>query len=116
MAGGILVQGRSWVTSLRKIPNAPIFYARQCGDFAPSALLATFGSYPVIRASTVVFDDCDKNFVSYWMREAVFPDARLIILNSHPCDSGIVSSLWTPTVFCPPWSSMLLGMGRVPSR
>lgn len=45
---------------------------------------------PIVQAHTVVFDNCDKNFVYYRLNDRTFPCMTTLILHSHPCDPKIV--------------------------
>lgn len=56
----------------------------QLGDIQP------YKNGPVIKAPTVVFDNCDKNFVNYWLNGRTFPFMNTLVMHSHPCDPGVV--------------------------
>ncbi len=45
---------------------------------------------PVIQAQTVIFDQCDKNFVRYWLNNTTFPRLKKLILHSDHTDSSVV--------------------------
>ena len=44
---------------------------------------------PVIDARTAIFDNCDKNFVFYWMLPRVLPTLKTVYLWSHPCEPDV---------------------------
>jgi hypothetical protein len=48
---------------------------------------------PVIDAETVIFDDCNKNFVFYWAIPRVLPTAKYVYLFSHPCEPDVFGTL-----------------------
>lgn len=41
---------------------------------------------PRILARTIVLDNCNHNFVYYYLNDRVFPIVTTLILNSHPAD------------------------------
>lgn len=38
------------------------------------------------NCENVYFNNCDKNFIFYYMTPSVFPNIKKIYLGSHPCD------------------------------
>lgn len=48
---------------------------------------------PVINAETIVFENCDKNFVFYWAIPRVLPIAQRVYLFSHPCEPDVFRTL-----------------------
>jgi hypothetical protein len=70
-----------------KMINTETSLLVQMGDIHP------FYTKPVINSESVVLDLCDKNFVYYWLNKEIFPNMKLLILNSHPCEPSIVSFL-----------------------
>ncbi|MBA3756248.1 MAG: hypothetical protein H0X02_08520 [Nitrosomonas sp.] len=69
--------------ALRTISPATCILS-QLGDIHP------YHDGPVIQAHTVVLDNCDKNFVFYWLNSRTFPYMNTLVLNSHPCEPSIV--------------------------
>lgn len=59
------------------------------GDIKPN-------SYPIFpNCKTLKFNNCDKNFVFYWLRAVVFPNVETVYMHSHPCEPQIFSRLDT---------------------
>jgi hypothetical protein len=66
-----------------KIVNAPICRLTQLGDIHP------FTPAPVVNSPFVIMDNCDKNFVYYWLDDRIFPRLSTFILASHPCEPKV---------------------------
>jgi len=89
-----LVKGAEWYDLKGKSFNEPIVNLENCGDIHP------FKDGPVFkRAHTLYINRCDKNFVYYWIEEKVFPSAKVIYLNSHPCDPRVFHRFKSATIF-----------------
>ena len=57
----------------------------QCGDIHP------FSNHPIFNDTKYVYmKNCDKNFVFYWLRRNIFPNAIKIYLDSHPCEPDVL--------------------------
>jgi hypothetical protein len=74
-----------------------------CGDIHRFAPIPKFEG-----VKNIVFDKCDKNFVYYWLSEAIFQkfeNIDKIMLNSHPCEKNVFMRIGReknenrPTVF-----------------
>ena len=63
---------------------------RWCGDIKPTK----YG--PIFSNCKIVFvDNCDKNFVYYWINKRRFPNINSIyIFDTHPCDSEVVNRFY----------------------
>ncbi len=49
-----------------------------------------FSNGPVFTNCTMlIIDQCDKNFVYYWLDRATFPQVTKVYLNSHPCNWSV---------------------------
>lgn len=79
----LLINTHEAWTKLKTVSPATCILS-QLGDIHPH------NDGPIIKAHTVVLDQCDKNFVYYWLDERTFPCMKELILNSHPCDPGVV--------------------------
>lgn len=42
-----------------------------------------------VESEEIIITHCDKNFVYYWLDRNVFPNAKKIYLNSHPCEAEV---------------------------
>jgi hypothetical protein len=74
-----------------------------CNDYYPLTPRSNF-----IDVKSVTFDDCNKNFVNYWLSKTIFQGTKpleKIYLNSHPCKKNIFERIGKrrgddkPTVF-----------------
>ena len=54
----------------------------KCGDIHPFNVVFK-------EAETVVYNDCDKNFVYYWLKQSVLPSVKHVYLISHPCEPEV---------------------------
>lgn len=43
------------------------------------------------NAKRLIVDNCDKNFVYYWIDKVVFPNLETLYLVSHPCESAVLN-------------------------
>jgi hypothetical protein len=80
-----LVGSDAWKSASGKLLAADQVTIAQMGDLHPR-----FPS-PIVQAKTIVFHDCDKNFIFYWMKSENFPHCTDILLASHPCDPDVFS-------------------------
>jgi len=69
----------------KKIHNKNVVLSRY-GDISPEI------DHPVFTGKNIFLHECDKNFVAYWLRKRVFPNAESIYLASHPCEPWVLSS------------------------
>jgi hypothetical protein len=63
----------------------------RCSDYHPFTPKPNF-----TNVKSVTFDNCDKNFVYYWLTKAIFQDMNKlekIYLNSHPCEKNIFQQI-----------------------
>jgi len=75
---------QQWAST--KNVSVDLVHFREMGDTHPF-------QGPVINARTVVFENCDKNFVYYWAIPRVLPSARYVYLFSHPCEPLVFQTL-----------------------
>jgi len=78
-----------WKGLSGKIVNEPLTIMKDLGDILP------FIPKPIIKSKQIVFHNCDKNFVYYWLLplETVFPCVNSVLLNSHPCEKDVLKKL-----------------------
>lgn len=79
--------------------SAPSIFFHGCGDIPVQEWMLNrdrrkrFGEVaeaaPVFHCHYLTFDECNKNFVYYWFFPFIFPQTRLVFLNSHPCDPDV---------------------------
>jgi hypothetical protein len=78
-----IVNGREeWSSYAGKIINDKIVVLKQMGDIHP------YENPPKFSCETIMLDQCDKNFVYYWLDSSVFTNVKNIFLLSHPCESN----------------------------
>lgn len=83
MRSTLLINTRVAWRALKTVNPATCILS-QLGDIHPE------NDGPVIRAHTIVLDQCNKKFAYYWLDERTFPCMKELILNSHPCEPGVV--------------------------
>lgn len=49
-----------------------------------------FPEGPVFKCENLVLDQCDKNFLCYWLHKQTFPNVKQIFIGSHPCDHYVL--------------------------
>lgn len=69
-----------------KIITNPTVTLLRFGDIHP------FIPRPVFLATKVFVDDCDKNFVYYWINKNTFPKLEELHLMSHPCEPEVLQT------------------------
>lgn len=79
----LLINAHAAWAALKTVSPATCILS-QLGDIQP------YKNGPVIKAQTVVLDNCDKNFVYYRLNGRTFPFMNTLVLNSHPCEPAIV--------------------------
>jgi hypothetical protein len=66
----------------RTFTGAIVFLSHYAGN--------AFSNGPVFaNCTTLIIDQCDKNFVYYWLNRATFPSVTKVYLNAHPCDWSV---------------------------
>ncbi len=71
---------KSWEDLKGKtVVNESVVLARY-GDIRP------FANGPVFNCENLFVEECDENFVYYWVNQRTFPKAKNVYLNSHPCE------------------------------
>lgn len=68
----------------KKIHNKSVILTKY-GDIHP------FADGPVFACNNLVLDECDKNFLAYWLNKTTFPNAKNIYIKSHPCDRYVLN-------------------------
>lgn len=73
-----------------------IWYALSGKIIKNSTVILSFGDIwpskkgPIFHADTIFLDNCDKNFIYYWLDKNTFPFAKTIYLSSHPCEHDVL--------------------------
>ena len=74
------------------IVNETVVLSRY-GDIHP------FKPNPVFLCTTLVLNQCDKNFLVYHLNKSTFPNLKTLYIGSHPCDHYVLNGDICPTVF-----------------
>ena len=45
---------------------------------------------PIFMAETLFVENCNKNFIYYWLHENNFPNIKKVYLLSHPCEKIVL--------------------------
>lgn len=81
-----VAEGReTWTSHENKTIQRNLVVIKHMGDIHPTS------QKPKFECETLVLDQCDKNFVYYWLDSGVFPNVRNIFLLSHPCEPNVFS-------------------------
>ena len=51
-----------------------------------------FKNGPIFKCHTLFLDECNENFIAYWLNRQTFPNVTTIFLNTPPCQSKYVLS------------------------
>jgi hypothetical protein len=79
-----IVGNQAWKSFTGKYIMNKKIVIRKCVDIHP------YKDGPVFNcAETIFMDECDKNFVYYWLNEKTFPAIEKVYLLSHPCDPQV---------------------------
>ena len=91
-----LYNNSKWNNLINKqliVYNKPYVSISGCGDIHPSL-------YPIFpNTTTVSINNCNKNFVYYWLDRKTFPNVNTIYLNSHPCSTSVLSRFKNTTIY-----------------
>lgn len=91
-----VVDGRNeWYLLTNKTINRNIVILKQMGDIHPTQ------HKPKFNCETLILDQCNKNFVYYWLDSGIFPDVQNIFLLSHPCEPNIFSRWYNVQKYYP---------------
>ena len=78
-----VIGNRAW-RSLQSL-KAPITAIEDCGNIRPYDL-----GRPIIESPVVVINNCNKNFIYYWMKPSILTKVQTIYLGSHPCELAVL--------------------------
>lgn len=84
----LILQGNKKITDYLKnneVYNKTIIITDGCDTFLPKR-----DHLSAIKSTIVYFHQCEKNFVYYCLNECNFPNAKIIYLNSHPCEANVL--------------------------
>jgi hypothetical protein len=94
MLSAFHISGEDW----RSLDNLDILNeiidVQKCGDIHP---YSTGPRFPL--AKIVFLRSCDKNFVFYWLNKRTFPMVQTIYLESHPCETCVLSRFPNATYY-----------------